>query len=495
MKRVRRVPGLWLAGAWALTLAGIAVLAWLEFGRLREAFDTDARIVHRLLSQRAVEHDAILATLTLLQPASQRPGADPEQRLPALYAQILSVQRRNPGGTWPDADAAALTAAEAVSRSQRRAALAPADLSSGRFRLVLGADPASFALTIDLRAMVPWADWPMRPASSPVRVTLEHGGQAFVLQPGQPAASSGMGWPLAFRKALATESQPFAVVAQRRLGVADLPWLDLLAWTIAVWSTLAGALHLQRQRSERRRVEGLLRLGQVARLNTLGEMAAGLAHELNQPLSAVLANTQAARRLLQDEPPDLDTARSAMQQAVEQARRAADVVGRLRRSIERPDGAPAAVQATDLAQAVRRALDLLEPDVQRSALTPTVHATVPVQTLADPVALEQILHNLLTNALQALEPVPPAQRRLRVDIEQRDGAAELRVSDSGPGLPGDLPTRIFEPFYSSRAGGLGLGLSLSESLAHGMGGSLTARHLSPNGAEFCLRLPPANPAP
>lgn len=358
MQRVRRISGLWLAGAWALTLGGIAVLAWLEFGRLGDAFDTDARIVHRLLSQRAVEHDAILATLTLLQPASQRPGAEPEQRLPALYPQILTVQRRNPDGAWPDADAGALTAAEAVSRSRRRAALAPADLGSGRFRLVLGADPASFALTIDLHAMVPWTDWPMQPASSPVRVTLEHEGQAFVLQPGQAPTSGGMGWPLAFRKTLATDSQPFALVAQRRLGVADLPWLHMLAWTIAVWSALAMARQLQRQRSERRRVEGLLRLGQVARLNTLGEMAAGLAHELNQPLTAVLANTQAARRLLQDDPPDLDTARGAMQQAVEQARRAAEVVGRLRRSIERPDGSPA-VQATDLAQAMRRALDLL----------------------------------------------------------------------------------------------------------------------------------------
>lgn len=494
MKRVRRVPGLWLAATWALTLGGIAVLAWLEFGRLRDAFDTDARIVHRLLSQRAVEHDAILATLTLLQPASQRPGAEPEQRLPALYAQILAVQRRNPDGAWPDAEAAALTAAETASRSRRRAALAPADLGSGRFRLVLGADPASFALTIDLHAMVPWADWPMQPGSSPVRVTLEHDGQAFVLQPGQAPASSGIGWPLAFHKTLATDSQPFAVVAERRLGVADLPWLHMLAWTLAVWSALAVALQLQRQRSERRRAEGLLRLGQVARLNTLGEMAAGLAHELNQPLTAVLANTQAARRLLQDDPPDLDTARGAMQQAVEQARRAAEVVGRLRRSIERPDGAPA-VQATDLAQAVRRALDLLEPDVQRLAITPTLHAPTPVQTLADPVALEQILHNLLTNALQALEQVPPAQRRVRVDIELRDGTAELRISDSGPGLPGDLPERIFEPFYSGRAGGLGLGLSLSESLAQGMGGSLSARHLTPGGAEFCLRLPLARPSP
>src|SRR5262245_18736392 len=94
---------------------------------------------------------------------------------------------------------------------------------------------------------------------------------------------------------------------------------------------------MRRQRIERRSAEDLLRLGQVARLNALGELAAGMAHELNQPLTAVLANTQAARRLLDEDPPELATARTAMKQAAEQARRAAEVVGRLRRVIERPD--------------------------------------------------------------------------------------------------------------------------------------------------------------
>ena len=129
--------------------------------------------------------------------------------------------------------------------------------------------------------------------------------------------------------------------------------------------------HGLRQRAARSRAEELLRLGQVARLNTLGELAAGMAHELNQPLTAVMANTQAARRLLDDDPPELDTARQAMAQAVEQARRAADVVGRLRRVVERPDLA-GQTQAVNLAEAVRRALYLLEPECQRRGVTPVV---------------------------------------------------------------------------------------------------------------------------
>ena len=112
--------------AWvAITLAGGVVLARWELTRLREAFETDARIMHRLLSQRVVQHDAILATLALLQPGPDGPAeAAPEQRLPALYAQILSVQRRDRDATW---STPALDAAEAASRRQKRAVLGAVD--------------------------------------------------------------------------------------------------------------------------------------------------------------------------------------------------------------------------------------------------------------------------------------------------------------------------------------------------------------------------------
>jgi signal transduction histidine kinase len=106
------------------------------------------------------------------------------------------------------------------------------------------------------------------------------------------------GWRFDFSKVLASDSQAFTVVASRQVGWAELPWRQMAAWAAVVGAVLAGLNGLQRQRVERRRAEELLRLGQVARLNSLGELSAGLAHELNQPLTAVLANTQAARRLL-----------------------------------------------------------------------------------------------------------------------------------------------------------------------------------------------------
>ena len=486
MRRPWRLSVWWLVGGVVVALAGAGAIARQSLEQQRALFETDARIVHRLLSQQVVQHDAILATLALLQPDGAGPsGTPPEQRLPALYPQILAVQRRDVDQTWPDA---ALADAEAASRTARRAALAAPDLQSGRYRMVLAATPTSYALTIDLRTMVPWPEWPMQRESSPVRVSLVHAGSEHVIQAGDLSPGTRPGWRFEFHKVVAAESQPFDVVAVRHLGWGHLPWSRMLAWVLAVALVLAALRHLQRQRSERRRAEELLRLGQVGRLNTLGELAAGMAHELNQPLTAVLANTQAAQRLLADDPPDMDTARSAMTQAVEQARRAADVVGRLRRAVERPDATQQS-QAMDLVEAVRRALYLLEPESQRRGVSPQLEGPPRLLVQADPVALDQIVHNLILNALQAMEPVDASKRRLSLTMTVQGGQAQLAVADSGPGIAPDVLPRLFEPFFSTREGGLGLGLSLCESLAQGMGGSITAANGTTGGAVFQLRLP------
>ncbi|RZL06657.1 MAG: two-component sensor histidine kinase, partial [Rubrivivax sp.] len=233
----------WLVGGVLVALAGAAAMARQSLEQQRALFDTDARIVHRLLSQQVVQHDAILATLALLQPDANGPsGTPPEQRLPALYPQILAVQRRDAGQAWPDA---ALTEAEAASRTARRAALAGPDLQSGRYRMVLAATPTSYALTIDLRAMVPWSDWPMAREGSPVRVSLVHAGSEHVIQPGAGPVAVDEGWRFEFHKVVAAESQPFDVVAVRPIGWRHLPWGRMLAWATAVAFALAALRHLQ----------------------------------------------------------------------------------------------------------------------------------------------------------------------------------------------------------------------------------------------------------
>ena len=491
----RRWP--WILAWLALTLLGELLLARLALDRLQSAFDTDARIVHRLLSQRVVQHDAVMAMLALLQPEDGAAGAGhssgPGQRLSSVYPQILDVRHRAQGTDWPDAQ---WFAAETASRSLGRPVLAHTDLARGRYALVLAASDSAYALDIDLRSTVPWSEWPMTPDSSPVRVTLEHEGQQFVVQPGQlDRAVFGGGWLFEAHKHLAAESQPFDVVSSRRVGPGDLPWTWMAAWAAVAGGTLALLAAWQRQRAERRRAEDLLRLGQVARLNTMGELAAGMAHELNQPLTAVLANTQAASRLLSEEPPEIDTARHAMSQAVEQARRASAVVTRLRRTIERPD-LSAPPQTIDLSLALRDALYLLEPEfARRNVLAHVDVPSAPALVLAEPVALEQIIHNLLMNALQALGTGLPQDhsaqqaRQIRLSVRSVPGVVTLAVADNGPGIPADVLPRIFEPFFTTRSGGLGLGLSLCETLATGMGGRLSAALHAPRGAVFTLTLP------
>ena len=480
-----RRHGSWIVAGLLACLLGSVAIARFELSRLRDAFDTDMRIAHRLLSQRVVQHDAVLATLALLQPP---PQADPaEQRLPALYSQILRVQRHDRGGDWPDPRQ---QAAESASRTLKRAALARVDFDTGRYELVLAAEPASFALLMDLRAIVPWSEWPMQPQTSPVRVLLEQGGQSFVLQPGH---AGGWGWRFDFGKHLASDSQPFNVAGTRAVGLDELPWLAMLAWSAAVIALLAALGAWQRQRRGRQRAEELVRLGQVSRLNALGELAAGMAHELNQPLTAVLANTQAAGRLLSDDPPDLATARSAMTQAAQQARRASDVVGRLRRVVA-PAAAGAKLQPVILQDALRSAVYLLEPELAQRQIEPQLRAgPEPLRVLAEPVALEQILHNLLMNAMQALEQVPASGRELVLTVSSAPDHGAVTIADNGPGIAPEHLPRLFEPFFSTRENGLGLGLSLCESLALGMGARLTAAPNPPRGASFQLTLPKAAP--
>ncbi|MBT9514359.1 MAG: two-component sensor histidine kinase [Acidovorax sp.] len=495
-----RISGLWL---WALVAcAGAGWLATARLQQLQAAFETDARIVHRLLSQRVVQHDAIMATLTLLQPASavgdDSAPSSPLPRLPSVYPQILAVLQRTAPSGWPAELQADLSAAEATSRRTGHAAMAALDLEAGRYHLVLAGMPASYALHIDLRTTIPADEWPMDMATSPVRVTLERGGQAFVVQPGR-ADPGAWNRHYGFHKLLASPSQPLDVVAQRSVGLHELPWWGMLGWcalTAALW---AAGRALRRQRVARQRAEELLRLGQVARLNTLGELAAGMAHELNQPLTALLSSTQAAQRLLADEPPDLETAQTAMARAVEQARRASTVVGRLRRLVERPDLAGQA-QPLALPTAVHDVLHLLEPELAQRGVAPEVAAATDLPSvLAEPVALQQIVHNLLMNALQALEQVPPAERRLHITLRQADaGHVALSVRDHGPGIPPEARLHLFEPFYTTRSGGLGLGLTLCESLAQAMGAHLALAPQVPTaegrGAEFVLTLPTAPPA-
>lgn len=480
----------WSIGWAALVAAGALAIVRTDIAQRRAGFQEESGIAHRLLSQRAAQHDAILATLALLAPSVDARG-NPEQRLPAVYPQVLAVLRRDGGRPWPDA---ALQAAEMRSRASRHAELGLVDAATGQFTLVLAADPSSYALRIDARSMVPWEEWPVARAG-PVRVALAQADQTLVLQPGQPASAQPFGLTegFVFTRRLAPLSQPFELRLRRATGPADWPWKLLGVWTLTASLALGAFAAWLRARRWSRRAQDLLRFGRVARLNAMGELAAGMAHELNQPLAAIVANAQAARRILADDAPALDTVRHAIAQVEAQGRRAGDVVTRLRRQVEAP-GAIGQLQTVELSRVLRGVLDLLEPEIRQRGVAITTRGA-PVLVQADPVALEQILHNLVSNALQALDAVPAAQRSIRAEVRAEQDRGVLALRDSGQGIDADDLRRLFEPFHSTRPGGLGLGLSLSEALTQAMHGTLSAHHASPRGAEFRLALPLARPTP
>lgn len=493
--------------AWLLaSLAGALVLAQWEINSQRDGFEAKLRVAHQLLSQKLGQNDAVLGQLaqsrlpdTLARPQDARtpdarPRADarmlsPFTAFPLANPQILSVQRRENEASWLDEP---LRAAEAESIRQQRPALADVNLAKGRYNLVLAAEPVSYAVQIDLRAMVPWRDWPMLADTSPVQVTLSHARQIAVLQAGDAIAENigtARGWHFEFNQALQSESQPFYLSAQRQFGWGELPWSLAAAWSLAVALLLLAVRALLRQRHDRLRAVELLHLGQIGRLNTLTELATGVVHELGEPLATVLQTSQTADALLSQEPPDLASAQVIVKLGVEEAKRAANVITRLRHVVEQPD-LSGQLDAIDLHLAARGALDLLASEFKRLGLRPSLQLTgAPFTVLAQADALEQILHNLLMNALQALENVPASQRTLGLSLSAAGKYGQLAIKDSGPGIANNVVTRIFEPFFTTRNGALGLGLCLCETLTHSMGGSLTAFNRVPRGAEFCLALP------
>lgn len=494
-----RALAAWTAAWLLLTLVGATLLVRLDIAARRADFAADAADVHRLIGQRAAQHDAILATLALLDAADVAATGDrPWARLPALYPQLLDVVRSDAAHAWPvrgldDAEAAS----RALPAARRHAVLGPVDVRAARYWLVLAGSTASYALLVDARRMAA-DDTPLQ-RDATVRAALHHPAGLLVLQPGPPPAQrpQGLTAGFTFAQALATASQPFELRLQRATGPAEWPWARLLAWSLASAAGVAALAQWRSARAERRRGATLARLAQAGRLNALGELAAGLSHELNQPLTATLASTQTALRVLRDDgtarvdSDDLATAREALRLAAAQARRASDVLARLRRLVQpaRPD---APRRPVSLHAVARELLDLLAPELRRRGVTVELRGTAP-PVRADNVALEQIVHNLMDNAVHALERIDAA-RTIVVTLDHDDRRARLSVRDNGPGIADDALPRLFEPFFTTRRDGLGLGLPLCESLAQAMDGTLAARNVAPRGAEFVLSLPLAGTA-
>ncbi len=244
----------------------------------------------------------------------------------------------------------------------------------------------------------------------------------------------------------------------------------------------------ERKRSEEALREAQAELARVARATTMGELTASIAHEVNQPLAAVVINAGACLRWLAAETPNLDEARATAREIVRAGNRAGDVIARIRGLLKK--GEPVTVQLS-VNDVVREIIILTQGEVlRRDASLLTELADGLPAVLADRVQLQQLLLNLMMNALDAMSAVTDRPRVLRIRTSTYDPAAILvALRDSGVGLnPGQME-RLFEAFYTTKPEGMGMGLSISRSIVEMHGGRLWATPNDGFGATFQFTLP------
>jgi signal transduction histidine kinase len=223
----------------------------------------------------------------------------------------------------------------------------------------------------------------------------------------------------------------------------------------------------------------------------MGQLASSLAHELNQPLGAILRNAEAAELILQSNPPDLEEIRAILADICKDDQRAGAVIDRTRAMLARRPLASTVLTVDELVEAV---MTLTRPDAASRGFRVQVELGPHLPSLhGDHVQLQQVLLNLILNGMDAMDAIhdlPAEERRLVVQARQTDDkTVEFAVSDSGRGIPADQLAQIFDPFFTTKPSGLGMGLSISRTIIEAHGGRLWAENNPGRGATFRFSVP------
>jgi len=247
--------------------------------------------------------------------------------------------------------------------------------------------------------------------------------------------------------------------------------------------------------TEQRRAEGQLRqaqadLARVTRVAAMGELAAAIAHEVNQPLGAVVTNGSASLRWLAGQPPNFDEAREAIERAVREATRASDVIGRIRALLQK--GTPQ-IERLDVNAVIREVLTLADHELLRGGITVRTELAPDVpNVLGDRVQLQQVILNLILNGIDAMSAITHRPRELLIESAKHPEGVLIQVHDSGEGVDPEQADHIFQPFFTTKPQGIGMGLSVGRSIVEAHGGRLWFTPGSSHGVVFQFTVPKAD---
>lgn len=268
-------------------------------------------------------------------------------------------------------------------------------------------------------------------------------------------------------------------------------WQIILIVAIVLVQALLISLLLQeRNRREYAEVQSRQRMSELARVNrfsTAGELTASIAHEINQPLGAIRVNAETMQLMVESKTPNMDEIKEIVADIRRDEERASEVILRLRSLLKK---APFESRNIDFNDVVRESIDFLsalavgrEVEVSRSLLA----APLPVK--GDSIQLQQVILNLIVNAIDAMSSLPSLERRVTVWTARKDKFAEASIADTGPGIPPYRLKQVFEPFFTTKPEGMGMGLSIARTIVEVHGGELSAENQPEGGALFRIRLP------
>ena len=282
--------------------------------------------------------------------------------------------------------------------------------------------------------------------------------------------------------------------AQATMGAHGGATLDRTSLVLAIAGfTLADLAALFAFVSKRKRAEEVLRqtradLAHIQRVTTMGQMAASISHEVMQPLGAVVTNAQTAVRWLDAQPPDLEEAREALGRAIKDGNRAGDVVGRIRALVKK---SPPVKNTLDINNVILEVISLTRGEVMKNGVSVQTQLAEGLPLVqGDRVQLQQVIVNLIINAVEAMSGVAKDSRRLLVSTAKDvSGEVLVVVQDWGPGLNGECGDRLFDPFYTTKSNGMGMGLSICRSIIQDHGGRIWPSPKPGPGASIQFTLP------